>query len=129
MTDLDLSSNNISDISPLASLANLQRLWLDGNKIEEITVLAGLTGLSYIYLGNNNISDISALANLANPATIYLGNNNISDIESLTLIDRLGVGDCIDLSNNPLSSISLSFYMPQLEVKQVTVYPYLIFGH
>ena len=54
-------NNQISDISPLAGLAELTWLDLDSNQISDISPLAGLTNLIDLSLEGNPIADTSAL--------------------------------------------------------------------
>ena len=98
---LDLYSNNISDLSPLAGLTQLTSLNLNGNNISDISPLAGLTQLKSLSLDGNNISDVSPLAGLTQLTDLSLDLNNVSDISSLvglTKLERLIIrGD----NNNP----------------------------
>ena len=64
MTYLDLSSNFISDITPLAGLTGLVTLNLSDNLITDITPLYGLTNLRELYLGGNPLTDLQ-IANLS----------------------------------------------------------------
>ena len=66
LKSLDLSENDISDLSPLAGLENLTYLELDRNYISDLTPLGGLTGLVHLNLYNNEITDITPLAPLKN---------------------------------------------------------------
>lgn len=61
-TDLDLSVNKITDLTPLADLRNLTRLSLNANRICDITPLSDLLDLAVLDLSKNRISDITALA-------------------------------------------------------------------
>jgi Leucine-rich repeat (LRR) protein len=56
-----LGNNQITDISPLAGLANLQELSLDGNGISNVSALEGLPSLILLGLSSNQISDIKPL--------------------------------------------------------------------
>ncbi len=47
---LSLGSNQISDVSPLASLTNLTTLELKGNQISDVSPLASLTKLTKLNL-------------------------------------------------------------------------------
>ena len=42
---LDLSKNQIADISPLAALSGMEVLWLSENQIADTSPLAAVTGL------------------------------------------------------------------------------------
>lgn len=64
LTGLDLSKNQIEDISVLANLTNLTEPYLWGNKIQDISALANLTNLTELSLWDNQIQDITPLANL-----------------------------------------------------------------
>ena len=100
---LNLRDNNISDISPLANLTNLEVLLLEGNKISDISPLSGLTNLKTLDLGDNAISDLSPLANLANLKTVRLRNNVLSDIAPLIGLTNLAY---LWLDGNAISDIS-----------------------
>ena len=83
------SNNDISDVSALAGLTNLIALWVNGNSISDISPLAGLTKLTRLGLSNNSISDISALAGLTNLTALRLDRNLISDISALSSLTQL----------------------------------------
>ncbi len=121
LTELYLGSNQISDISPLANLTSLARLELADNGISYISPLADLNSLTRLYLWDNQISDISPLANLTSLTELDLHSNQISDILALVQNAGLGTGDTINLEVNPLSSDSITIYIPQLEERGVTV--------
>ncbi|GAH14879.1 unnamed protein product, partial [marine sediment metagenome] len=89
-------TNQISDISPLAGLRNLERLYLYGNQISNLSPLAGLKKLVNLYLENNQISDISSLAGLT----------------------KLG---WLDLRGNPLNLQACDIYIPQIEANGTIV--------
>jgi len=55
-TWLNLQSNNISNLIPLAGLTNLTNLYLHNNNITDLTPLAGLTDLEELYLQDNPIT-------------------------------------------------------------------------
>jgi len=86
-----------------------------------VSPLADLTSLAELYLWDNQISDISALASLTSLTELDLHSNQISDILPLVQNAGLGAGDTVDLKSNPLSSDSITIYMPQLQERGVTV--------
>jgi internalin A len=59
LTDLYLSNNRITDISPLSALANLTQLSLNNNQIADISRLFSLANLTQLYLGDNQIADLA----------------------------------------------------------------------
>ncbi|CAL5970835.1 leucine-rich_repeat domain-containing protein [Hexamita inflata] len=48
LTELDLSGNNISDISSISKLKNLKILYLGSNRIEDISGLQSLPDLTHL---------------------------------------------------------------------------------
>jgi PKD repeat protein len=54
---LDLSWNQISDVSPLAHVANLTRLSLEGNQISDISSLVSISGLAQLNIADNPLND------------------------------------------------------------------------
>ena len=58
MTYLDLSTNYISDITPLSCLTNLVTLNLSDNLITDVTPLYGMSNLRELYIGGNPLTDI-----------------------------------------------------------------------
>jgi len=143
LTGLFLGVNQITDITALAGLANLDRLWLHRNRIVEIgplasltklvlldltdnqisglTPLAGLMDLRELYLEGNRISDLTPLAGLKNLGTLNLKGNEVADIWPLVTNLGLSAGDELDLGGNPLSEISVSTYLGQLQARGVVV--------
>jgi len=113
LQELQLSQNNISDLSPVASLTKLVVLDLGsyqyessmllGNNISDISPLAGLTNLEELWLADNNISDISVLAGLTGLQELQLSQNNISDLSPLAGLTNLVN---LELIGNNISDIS-----------------------
>jgi len=87
---LVLDQNNISDISPLFDLSNLQHLNLIGNEISSIEGIEKLQSLQKLYLGLNLIKDVTPLSTLTNLRMLGLrGNVRITDISSLSNLTNL----------------------------------------
>ena len=103
LTDLNLSNNSITDISPLSGLMGLRILTLDYNLIRDISALSGLTSLTTLQLFGTSITDISPLSGLMGLTDLFLHNNSITDISALSGLTSLTY---LELSNNPdLSNI------------------------
>ena len=103
LTRLFLSENSITDSSPLAGLDKLTWLSLWGNSISDISPLEGLINLTGLNLGGNSISDISLLEGLINLTWLELGGNSISDISPLEGLNQL---ISLGLGSNSISDIS-----------------------
>ena len=76
---LDLSSHDISDLSPLAQLTNLRELYLSYNQIRDLSPLAQLTNLNFLFLESNQIGDLSPLSQLTNLTWLFVGGNPINN--------------------------------------------------
>lgn len=104
---LEMGLQDISDISPLASLTKLKRLGLDQNhKISDITPLAGLTELEWLNLNSNLITDILPLKNLVKLQYLNLQYNSIHGISALANLRELKELWMADASLNDLSVLS-----------------------
>lgn len=90
LTELDLGSDQISNISTLSDLTNLTRLRLYDNQISDISGLRSLTNLTWLDLNTNQISDIRALSGLTNLAKLYLYSNPIKDYSPVEFIEQNG---------------------------------------
>ena len=107
-----------------SDLLGLAKLYASGRDITDLNGLEYCTNLIQLSLRNNQISDISPLSGLASLTQLSLWDNQISDIEPLVNNLGLSLGDSVDLGGNPLSTISIDTYIPQLEARGVIVkYP------
>ena len=89
LTDLSLEYEELSDLTPLAGLADLKYLSLYNNQISDVTPLNGLIDLIGLDLSDNNISNIAPLTGLINLTDLDLSDNQISVIASLDGLDSL----------------------------------------
>jgi len=98
----------ITDINPMASLTNLEQLYLNNNLIIDVTPLSGLSNLTVLGLSGNQIEDISILSSLINLQDLSLANNaihNISILSNLTNLVRLDLGATQIIDTTPLSTL------------------------
>ena len=105
----------------VAELANLTTLSARNSDITDLSGIEYCTNLTELDLSNNKISDISALSSLTNLSWLNLNDNLINNIWPLVKNSGLSAGDTVDLRDNPLSSISLNVYIPQLDARGVDV--------
>jgi len=92
-------------------LINLQVLWLAHNSITDITSLRELP----------NIGGPSKKLTRNEYTHLNLSQNQISDISPLIENPGITKGDCIDISDNPLTTESLETYIPELESRGVDI--------
>ena len=101
-----LVKNQVSDITPLAGLANLTLLNAAVNQISDLSPLRGLANLSSVYLQHNQISDISALAYLPNLQVLGIGWNPIGDLSVLGMLTNLRWLDVGGMQMGDLSALA-----------------------
>jgi len=93
----------ITDLSPLAGLTNLDHLFIEGSYINDITPLAGLTNLTWLTILGTQVTDITPLAGLINLETLQLAVNPVADITPLAGLTSLTT---LSLLNNQISDIT-----------------------
>ena len=99
---IDLEDNEISDLTPIASLEKLQSVTLAGNQIRDLTPLKHLTKMQLLDLSDNQITDLSDLESMLNLRTLYVAKNQVKDLQP---ISKLGKIWSLDLANNQIESL------------------------
>ena len=115
---LDLSDNQITDLTPLNQLTNLNNLGLNDNRIVNLTPLAFLTNLETLWLASNQIVDITPLNPLTNLETLWLASNQIVDITPLNPLTNL---ETLELADNQIVDIT--------PLNQLTNLAWLLLGY
>jgi Leucine-rich repeat (LRR) protein len=123
ITNLDLSGQNLTDLSPLQTFAKLESLNLADNTVTNLEPLTELTGLRVLNLNRNGaLTDLSPLQGLVELETLRLSGNQIADLSALTDLEKLQAFEAagnqlqdvavvggfaqlaeLDLSNNPVN--------------------------
>lgn len=83
---LDISNNNIKDLSAIESNKNLYQLNASYNPIEKIGKSASV---NYVDFSNCNLQKIDEVVNLENVLDLNLSNNKISDISKISKLNKL----------------------------------------
>ena len=117
LKEVDLSggytdSGGVSDVSALATLTNLETLYLGGTDVSDVSALAALTNLEWLDLYGTGVSDVSALATLTNLETLDLGGTGVSDVSSLARLTQLKT---LYLSSTGVSDVSSLARLTQLK--------------
>ena len=118
---LDLSYNNISDVSALQGLTKLTWLAIRDNDISDLSALSDMSVLEQLHAQDNAIARIESLRGLTELETIELSSNEISDLSPLAANPGLASGDLVDVRNNPLSITSTGTHVPNLRARGVNV--------
>lgn len=110
-TNLNFTSEKISDISPLKYLSNLTELNLTDNQVSDLIPLQSLTNLTELNLSENQRSDITPLQSLTNLKSLDVGDDLISDITPLQSLTNL---TDLKLTNNQISNFTSINYLTNL---------------
>jgi len=109
LEELDLSNNDIIDISNLKELKNITDLFISNNKIIDISALENLSNLVYLNLSSNNITNLTSLSFLKKLKILELYNNQVVNISALSKLHELiklnlNANQIVDIS--PLKELS-----------------------
>ena len=102
------------DITLLSNLTNLRGLTIAACDIVDISPLAQLTQLTGLNLSHNRIINIAPLARLTHLVELGLNDNRIADVTALAGLARL---ESLDIQNNqitdhsPLDALTLSHFI------------------
>ena len=72
LTSLHIWSNDITDVSPLADMTQLEVLRFTKNSVSDLSALAGLVNLKRLSLKSNSVSDVSPLSGLESLEILHL---------------------------------------------------------
>lgn len=87
---LDLSGNNITDISALASLTNMQELSLYNNfNLTNIESVSNMKKLTYLNLCSVDVKDLSPIRNLTKMRSLHLINIQVNNLDDLVNMNSL----------------------------------------
>jgi len=121
LLDLQLDSNCVVDVSPLAGLTELRKLLLSGNKaLTDLSVLSELTKMECFYIDGDSgstatskmkISDFSFMNKWENMVEFSCGHNSslrdISPFANLKKLVILSISDCIQVEDlSPLRNLT-----------------------
>ena len=115
---LYLSYTGVSDVSALAPLTNLRKLTLRVTGVSDVSALASLTNLETLNLNDTAVSDVSALARLTNLETLDLQSTYVSDIAALARLTNL---EELDLTDCPLNAAAHQTHIPAIQANGTEV--------
>ena len=107
ISELDLSYNELIDISSIGELKKIKTLLLNNNFISDISGIMNLINLEYLDLNHNIIVDVSPLNNLKGLKNLSIEYNKIETLYPLkNLLNLLSLNFVSSLSanNNPLQT-------------------------
>ncbi|MBO5129380.1 MAG: leucine-rich repeat domain-containing protein [Oscillospiraceae bacterium] len=104
VTYLDLSSNSIRNIDPLASMIHLKEIHLQNNALTGLTALSGLTELEKLDVSYNSLTSVSSIASCVKLSWLSAGNNSLT---ALTAVNNLPALTYLAVPNNSLTDVSI----------------------
>lgn len=116
---VNLSKNEISDISVLNKCSSLKKLEVDNNKLTNLKVLENTRKLNALCASNNELDSVEGLRFCNELNYIDLSDNKITDTSDLPEITPVDNKETVlDLSNNKIDKLTL----PNNEYKFVALY-------
>ena len=98
------AGNPVNDLSPIAGLINLRRLYLIGTPVSDLSPLRGLTNLTELHLNDTPVSDILPVRGLTNLTHFSVHGTLVTDLSP--------IAGLINLTNLAFSSENLSDISP-----------------
>ena len=86
VAEVDVRGSEVSDLSPLTRLPDLQAVNILATNISDLSPLSTLTKLRVVWIKDTPVQDLQPLAELTNLERLYLFNTNVSDEESTCFI-------------------------------------------
>lgn len=100
---VDLSDNQITDLSPLAGLNKLQSITLAKNTIKDIKPLEGLTAVQLLDLSNNEVESLEAVQKMTNLRSLWVADNQLKSLEPIGQLEKIW---SLDVAGNGLADIA-----------------------
>ena len=100
---LNLWANPISDLSPLRGLKNLTILSVGYSQVSDLSPIARLINLNYLDFNHTHVSDLSPITGLINLKTLYFPTNNVSDLSPIARLTNL---EYLSFGGNNTSDLS-----------------------
>lgn len=112
LKELRMMNGDVSDLSPLSGLRQLQNISLYDNKISDLSPLRELNHVAHLDLSMNKITDITSLQSMTALKTLDLSVNFVADPKPLNALTKLV---SLDLSDNFIADFSGLQDMTELE--------------
>ncbi|TDL70989.1 LPXTG cell wall anchor domain-containing protein [Rhodococcus qingshengii] len=103
LTNLDASDRGIEELDGLELAVNLMELQLDSNLVRNLEPIAGLTSLTFLSMSDNKLSELTGLAPFTNLEALFLDSNGIKDISILSKFSKLTM---LSLQGNQIKDIT-----------------------
>ena len=113
LNTLIILDNHITDLSPLSYLRELVELNARENPISDVSPLGNLRKLKYLDLSQCNIMNIGPLAGLHQLEVLQLNDNRIVDVHpiaDLTMLNKLEIHVNFIHDHSPINALTLDYF-------------------
>lgn len=100
---LDITNNNITDLSALSALQNVKHLSIANNPIKSLSGVENMKGLETLYASGCLLTDVKAITGFDKLETVYLSDNRLVDLTALSAATKVTY---LDASDNLLTDAS-----------------------
>jgi len=114
--ELCCNGNNISDITALILLYNIEKLDISYNPISSLKPLKDMSELNNLWIRDMSISSFNGIEDLKNLMVLNAQDNNLTDISSLEKLVNLERLVLINCGLNDLSSLSTLNNLKELDL-------------
>ena len=84
-----VTSTQVTDLTPLENLTELESLLLSDTQVTDLTPLATLTNLNWVYINKTPVTDLTPLTSLTNLAWLGLHDTQVTDLTPLENLTNL----------------------------------------
>ncbi len=107
LTSIDLSDNQLSDVSALSAIPGLTKLWIRNNQIPSIQGVLQLRRLEQLNIDGNPLSNLIGIGVLGKLTKFYFSNTHVQSVAPLADLPLL---DDAGMRNLPLQYASFAEY-------------------
>ncbi len=116
----EVPDGKLTDISAIACMSNLQRVYIQEMPVSDISVINGLQQLESLTVSEGLVADISSLTDLPVLRSVRLSQNRITDLSALAVFSAL---EEFDAASNQISDISVFSSMTGLTSIRLSMNP------
>lgn len=123
MKKLYITNTNISNANSLENLVNLEELDMNNDFLQsDLSMLKNCKKIRFLSLYRNQISTIEPLEEMTLLEKVFIHINRFTNIKPLYDNPGIGEGDSVSVDFDHLDSLSVNYYIPELQARGAVVY-------